>query len=339
LKVRSILILDLGPYTSAAFASIAIAILCVIILKGIRFGIGTQVGLMLLVLFGLNCVSVGGATAWWKELAPAELHGQANAAPPLQDIGTALVFVFLAYGGWSDAATLSSEMRDARRGIVWAMLGGLGMVTALYLSANWAYLQVLGVAGLAHSEAPAADLMFHVFGRWGRVLIVVVVSITSISVMNALLIAGARTTYAACRDHPGLAILGTWDFSKGTPAHALVAMGVVALLLVGFGTYTRGGFSTMLAYLSPVSWLFLSLSASSLIILRIKEPDANRPFRVPGYPITPILFVLSSAYIFSSSLVYVKTGAIAGLGVLVAGWMTGEGLRIRVRVKSSKSKD
>jgi amino acid transporter len=293
---------------------------------------------MLLVLFGLICVSVGGATAWWRELAPAELHGQANAAPPMQDIGTALVFVFLAYGGWSDAATLSSEMRDPRRGIVWALHGGLGMVTALYLSANWAYLQVLGVTGLAHSEAPAADLMFHVFGGWGRVLIVVVVSITSISVMNALLIAGARTTYAACRDHPGLEFLGTWDFSKGTPAHALVAMGVVALVLVGFGTYTRGGFSTMVDYLSPVYWLFLSLSASSLIILRAKEPLTNRPFRVPGYPFTPIVFVLSSGYIFYSSLAYVKTGALAGLAVLTAGWMMGECLRIHAQFKSFKSK-
>jgi amino acid transporter len=314
-------IIDLGPYTSAVFASVAITALCIVNLKGIRFGIGTQVGLMLLVLFGLICVSAGGLDAWLTGLVPEAKARTATA--PVRDIGTAMVFVFLAYGGWSDAATLSSEMRDEKRGIVWALLGGLGLVTALYMSANWAYLQVLGVEGLAQSEAPAADLMYRVFGSAGRVVIVIVVSITSISVMNALLIAGARTTYAACRDHEGLSFLGAWDGEKGTPAHALIAMGVVALGLVAFGTITRGGFSTMVDYLSPVYWLFLTLSASSLIILRRKAPDVARPFRVPGYPATPIIFALSSAYILYSSLVYVTTGAFAGLLVLVAGSVLG----------------
>jgi basic amino acid/polyamine antiporter, APA family len=196
----------------------------------------------------------------------------------------------------------------------------------------------LGVAGLAHSEAPAADLMYRVFGSAGRVAIVIVVCITSISVMNALLIAGARTTYAACRDHPGLSFLGTWDGGKGTPVHALVAMGLVALILVAFGTVTRGGFSTMVDYLSPVYWLFLTMSACALVVLRFRAPDVQRPFRVPGYPLTPVMFAIGSAYILYSSLVYVSTGAFAGLIVLVAGSVLGTLLEFRKQRRSATPK-
>jgi amino acid transporter len=115
-------------------------------------------------------------------------------------------------------------------------------------------------------------------------------------------------------------------------------MGVVALGLVAFGTITRGGFSTMVDYLSPVYWLFLTLSASSLMILRRKAPDVTRPFRVPGYPATPIIFALSSAYILYSSLVYVTTGAFAGLLVLVAGSVLGAVLGLHKNVAADTPK-
>ena len=310
-------VVNFGPYSSAGFGTAAILTLTLLNLKGIRLGIGTQVGLMILVLFGLVCVGFAGA---WEAS-----HGHASATPFVHvgpdrtDIGAALVFVFLAYGGWSDAATLSSEMRDARRGIVWALIGGMSIVTVLYLLANWGYVRVLGLDGLAGSQAPAADLMLRAFGKPGELLIVAVVAVTSISVMNALLIAGARTTYAAARDVPGLTVLGAWDSERGTPAHAVIAMGCVALLLVGFGTLTRGGFATMVDYLSPVYWCFLSLSGAAVLVLRWRYPDTERPFKVPGYPLIPIAFVASSLYVLASSLDYVRTGAWVGVLVLAVG--------------------
>ncbi len=194
--------------------------------------------------------------------------------------------MFLAYGGWSDAATLSAEMRDARRGITRALITGMSIVTALYLLANWAYLRGLGLAGVAASQAPAADLMLRAFGPAGRALIVAVVAVTAITSMNAILIAGARTTYAAARDTGGLGALGEWHVVRGTPAWAIVAISTLALLLVGLGTWTRSGFATMVDFLSPVYWFFLTLSGAALIVLRRRFPDAPRPFRVPGYPWT-----------------------------------------------------
>jgi APA family basic amino acid/polyamine antiporter len=196
---------DVGLYGSAALAAATIVLLAAVNLAGLRFGIGTQVALLFVVIAGLVCV---GAAAVWLAITgqpprpSTELVAGAPAAAPLASVtvGTALVYVFLAYGGWSDAATLSAEMRDRERGMMRALIGGMGIVTILYVFVNWAFLRGLGRDGFVGSNAPSADLMRYVFGVPGELAIVAVVAVTSITSMNAILIAGARTTYAAARD-------------------------------------------------------------------------------------------------------------------------------------------
>ncbi|TDP13039.1 amino acid/polyamine/organocation transporter (APC superfamily) [Roseateles asaccharophilus] len=306
----------LGPYANAVLAAGLILLLTALNLAGVRVGLGTQLGLMSVVLGGLALL--GGAGVSLGDMPPQTPLSTAGATP---DWGTAMIFVFLAYGGWSDAATLSAEMRDAKHGIARALLIGLALVMGLYLLANWAYLQGLGLAGLAASEAPAADLMRAAFGRGGELLIVGIVTLTALSVMNAILIAGPRTTYAAARDLARELHLGKWNAKRGTPTAAVLATSGVALALVGFGAATRGGFSTMVDYLSPVYWFFLCLSGAAVIVLRRREPDAPRPFKVPLYPLLPLLFVGCCAYLLYASLVYVKAGALVGVAVLGGGAM------------------
>ena len=162
--------------------------------------------------------------------------------------------------------------------------------------------------------------MLRVFGRSGQILIVLIVAVTSITLMNAILIAGARTTYAAARDAgASLKHLSGWNAARGTPPAAIIAIAGVALVLVAFGTYTRGGFSTMVDYLSPVYWLFLTLSGFAMIVLRRRYPDVRRPFRAPFYPWLPIAFIATSVYVLYSSVAFVRVGAIVGLAVLSLG--------------------
>jgi amino acid transporter len=98
-----------------------------------------------------------------------------------------------------------------------------------------------------------------------------------------------------------------------------VALAGFTLVLVALGAWTRSGFSTMVDFLSPVYWFFLALSGAALLVLRRRHPDAPRPFRVPGYPWVPLAFMGTSAYMVYASLAYVRVGALAGIGVLLAG--------------------
>ncbi len=307
----------LGAYGSPLAAMLAIVALAAVNLAGLRAGMGTQVGLMVVVFAGLIAVGFAGVAIALQGAAPVAPARSGNPSAP--GLGTALVFVFLAYGGWSDAATLSAEMRDPRRGITRALVAGMAIVTALYLFANWAYLRGLGLAGVAGSNAPAADLMQLAFGPAGQAAMVAVVAVTAITSMNAILIAGARTTYAAARDTGGLGALAEWHRDRGTPAWAIIAISAVALLLVGLGTWTRSGFATMVDFLSPVYWLFLTLSGAALIALRRRFPDVARPFRVPGYPLLPFAFMATSACMVYASIAYVRIGTVFGIVILLVG--------------------
>jgi amino acid transporter len=233
--------------------------------------------------------------------------------------GLALLFVLFAFSGWSEISTLSAEVRDARRGMVKAMVAAILTITLLYLLVNWALWRGLGIEGLAASRTPASDLIALAFGDHAGLVTAVAVAMATLTSIHATIIVGARTTYACASDWPVLARLGRWDDQLGIPVRAMLAQSAFALLLVGLGTYTRNGFATMIDYTSPVFWLFLSLSGFAVILLRIRRPDLPRPFRVPLYPVLPLVFVAGCLFVFWSSVEYVRLGAMAGVGVLVLG--------------------
>jgi amino acid transporter len=272
-------------------------------------------GLLLLVVAGVVAVSKFGAAQ--QVAAPAPAGG---AAPfSLAAVGMAMVFVLLTYGGWNEAAYLSAEVKSGPKGMLWALLGGIGLITVIYLLANSALLLGLGLPGMAGSQAVAADLMQRAGGEtWAKVLSVLVV-IAALSTVNATIFTGARTNYAFGRDFGLFAPLGRWRAGAETPANALLAQGVIALVLVFIGGIWKDGVRSMVDYTTPVFWLFFLLTGLSLIVLRSRDPGAPRPFRVPLYPVTPILFCLACLYMLYSSLAYVRLYALGGVAVLAAG--------------------
>jgi amino acid transporter len=167
--------------------------------------------------------------------------------------------------------------------------------------------------------------MARAFGANAALIIALAVACAAITSINATIIVGARTTYAAARDFPALGALGRWDAGRGIPAAATWTQGAMGLALVALGAWTRNGFQTTVDYTFPAFWLFLSLSGIALIVLRVTRRDAPRPFRTPLYPLTPILFVASSLYMLWSSLAYIaslpnaRIGAWVGVGVLALG--------------------
>ncbi|MGL5922076.1 APC family permease [Chroococcidiopsis sp.] len=316
-------ILPLGSYSSAIYAALCIAILTGLHIMGVRQGKWTQNILTLVEILGLLLVIVAGLITVAKT-APVPNGAPTNGSSAF---GLAMVFVLLTYGGWNEAAYISAEVQDARRNMVKTLLLSISIIAGLYILVNFAYIHGLGIAGVANSKAVAADLMRQVFGEGGAKLISFIVAITALSSINATIFTGARTNFALGQDFRSFSVLGQWSDRRHTPTNALLVQGAIALALVLLGTITHEGekgFETMIAYTSPVFWFFFLLSGITLFVLRQREPNTSRPFRVPGYPITPLMFCAICAYLLYSSITYASSqaysiGAIVGIGVMVVG--------------------
>ncbi len=308
----------LGPHGPSWYAALTLQALTAFNLKGLYTGqsadyamTGLEVGGLLIVFAAGVALAVAGA--------PPQVPDSAMPAGIPGGFGLALLYVLFAFSGWSEVATLSAEVRDARRGMLHALVAAIVVITLLYLLANWALWRGLGIAGLASSRTPASDLIARAFGDWAGVLTALAISMATLTSINATIVVGARTTYAAAADWPRLAVLGHWNTSRGIPVAGIVAQGAMGLLLVAFGTWTRDGFVTMIDYSSPVFWLFLSLSGLAVLVLRWRRPGLPRPYRVPFFPWLPLLFVAACLFVLWSSLAYVKAGALAGLAMLAIG--------------------
>jgi amino acid transporter len=227
----------------------------------------------------------------------------------------------LAYGGWSEISTLSAEARDGRKGMVRALIASVLLISGLYIAVNWALLSGLGFAGLSASEAPAAELMSRAFGPWAGPLIATAIVIAVATSINATILTGGRTLYACARDWLDLAGLSAWTGDRGGPRAAIWLQSLIALILVGVGAWLGEGFEAMVDFTSPVFWIFMTLSGLAVIVLRVRQPDLPRPFRVPLYPLPPIVFTFSSALmglsasVYAAGLVSVDAGETSPFGV------------------------
>jgi basic amino acid/polyamine antiporter, APA family len=309
-------VLPLGGYSPAIYAALLVVALTGVNIIGVREGTGTQkllaslevIGVLMLIVVGLALVS------------PAPVPAAAPAAgPSAGSFGLIMVFVLLTYGGWNEAAYVSAELQNPQKNIVRGLLLSILAVTVLYVLVNLAYLRALGVSGIAQSQQVAADVMRIPFGELGATIISVFVAISASTTANASVFTGSRSSFALGRSFSPFARLGHWNPGTGTPVNALLVQGGISLALVFLGALTRNGFQTMVDYTAPVFWFFFMLTGVSLFVLRKKEPAAQRPFRVPLYPVTPLLFCLTSAYLLYSSLAYTGVGAMVGVVVLIVG--------------------
>ena len=308
-------IAPLGAHGAAWWAAIVIALMWAVNAFGLRVGASAQGWLTALEVGGLLLVAAA-ALAIGAASAPAAVAAAPAPPPSPAAFGLAMVFVLLTYGGWNEAAYLSAEVRD-RRAIVRALVLGIVLITALYLVVNWAYLSGLGFERMAKSDAVAADLMRAAFGPVGDTAISLIVAVSAITSINATMIVGARTHYAAGHDWPALRALARWD-ARGTPARAMRLQNLTALALVALGAALGDGFRAMVEFTAPVFWLFFLLCGIALFVLRVREPGRERPFRVPLYPLLPALFCASCAYMLWSSLSFVYSRSLGGVN---AAWI------------------
>lgn len=307
----------LGPYSPALYASLVVAVLTVINIVGITFGTSLQKALLALQFAGLLLVIMVGFFVTPSSAALAELP--ATGGGTTTTLGLAMVFVLLTFGGWNEAGYISAELRAGSRKMVQVLVISILIITAIYLLINGAFIRVLGMDRVAASDAVGVDLMRVTLGEPGVFLIGVLVALAALTSVNATIFTGARTNYALGRDFKAFAWLGRWHNRTSSPINALLAQGVVALVLIGLGSMTRDGFQSMVDFTAPVFWFFFLAIGVSLMVLRRKKPHVPRPFKVPLYPITPIIFCGSCAYLLYSSLMHTGVGALVGVAVLLLG--------------------
>lgn len=312
-------VIHLGPYSTALWAVGIVLLLTLVNIAGIHASASVQTIMIVLEVIGLIGMVIAGfmMTAPEATAAPAAF----SSTPPLGLMGLAMVFVLLTYGGWNEAAYIGAEVKGGPRAMVRVIVISLAIIALIYLLINAALLHGLGIKGLAESKAAGATVMESVFGVWGQKAIGLIVALAALTSINATMVVGARSNYALGKDWKKLSFLAQWEGNKGSPTLAYLIQSAIALALIGFGTLQADGFETMVEFTAPVFWIFLFLVGVSLFVLRFRDKGRERPFRVPLYPITPIIFCLSSAYLAYSSITYAasKNAAHVALWVMIAG--------------------
>ena len=306
-------VFPLGAYSTAVYAAVVVAGLTLLHVAGRPKTAFAQNVLTSFEVLGVLLVAVVGL------FGPSAPAATGTSASTPAGFGLVMVFVLLTYGGWNEASYVSAEVHEPGRNMVRALVLSILIVTTLYVVVNIALVRGLGFAGLAASKAPAADLLQRTTGRATAVLVSVMVVVATLTSINATIFTGARSAYAVGRDFRPFRVLGRWHAGRQAPVNALVVQAIIALLLIGVGALTRRGFETMVEYTAPVFWTFILLAGIALFILRRREPTRPRPFLVPFYPLTPIAFCATCAYLLYSSLAYTGFGAFLGVAVVVTG--------------------
>ena len=307
---------NISNYSASIYAGLAIILSTGLNIIGIRQGKQAQNWLSALKILGLVLVVLAGLIFAFSFAPTQPLQISSNTS---SNLGLGLVFVLLSYGGWNEAAFISAELKNAKRNMLHSLLWSIGIITAIYLLINFAYLQGLGVTAMANSKAVAADLMRRVLGEPGAIFISLLISISTLGALNATILTGARSNYALGQDFSLFSFLGKWNNSTNTPTNAYLLQGAIACSLVILGSITRKGFETMVDFTAPVFWFFFLLVGVSLFILRLQDKQIYRPFNVPLYPLTPIIFCLTCGYLLYSSIAYTGIGALVGVAVVLAG--------------------
>lgn len=306
-------LVPLGTRSATWYAILTVIFITGVNVLGIRQGRWAQVTLALATCLGVLLVAATGLLGSPEVPLAAAATGSIAGTPAF---GLAMVFVLLAFGGWNEAAYVSADV--SRRNLVRALVGGIGAITVIYLLLNLAYVRGLGLAGMSESKAVAADLVERMAGPGLAALTSAIIAVAALSTMNGTTITGGRSHFALGQEISAFRRLGQ-NTSAGTPRNALLAQGGITLLLVALGALTRDGFVAMVEYTAPVFWFFFFLVGVSLFVLRRRDPARPRPFRVPLYPLTPLIFCGVCLYMIRSSLAYTGWGALVGVVVLVAG--------------------
>ena len=309
------LFLPLTPAAGKALGIGMLAGLAFVNVRGAKQGAGVQNTFTILKVAGLAgligaaALTGAGDLSNLTPLAPERLSGSLLTA-----IGLAMISTLFAYDGWQFVSLLAGEIRDPGRNVPRSIIVGVLVVMALYVAANLAYISVLGQPRIAGAERVAADAMQAMIGPAGATLIAAVILCSTFGAISANVLAGPRVLFAMGRDgllFPGLARIH--------PRHDTPSTAIWALALWSGVLTLTGGYEHLITMSGFANWIFFTMIVVSVIVLRRRHPEWVRPYRVTGYPVTVIVFVLVSSVFVLNTLVESPRSSLMGLGLLLLG--------------------
>jgi APA family basic amino acid/polyamine antiporter len=232
----------------------------------------------------------------------------------LSGVGLAMIGVLWAYEGWQYLTFSAGETLDPQRTFARGLILGTAALIGIYMLANVAYLAALGPQHMAQSERVAAEAVSATFGPGAGKLIAAAILVSMFSAANGVTLTASRVYYAMAHDGVFFRGLGEVHARFGTPSLAIAWSSLCAMVFAATGTFEQ-----LLTYVVFAGWLFYALGAASIFVYRRRHPDWPRPFRVPGFPVTPILFILSALAIVGNTIVSQPTRALVGIIVVLIG--------------------
>ena len=309
---------ELVPVSGWTAKLVSVAVIVVLMALNVRGtrqsadvqNITTAIKVGAILVMGIVLLGAGsGLSATREALWPEAFTGSVLAGAL-----TATIAVLWAYEGWQFVTFSAGEVKEPQRNFPRGMMIGTAALIFIYCFANIAYLAALGPAGVARSSTVAADAVGAIMGPVAGKLIAAAILISMFSAANSILLTAPRVYYAMARDRIFFRRLGEVHPRFGTPAAAVIVQALWAMALALSGTFEQ-----LLTYVVFSGWMFYALGAASIFVFRRTRPDQPRPFRVPGYPFTPALFVLAAAVIVINTLITQPDYAVVGLLFVIAG--------------------
>ena len=306
---------DIAEYVNE-IAVILIVVLTLLNSSGVRHGGLTQnvltalkVSLLLLVVL-IPLVLV--------DMQPARLvqggFGNNSLGTTLQNVSDAMILCLFSYSGAYFVTHVAEEVREPHKSIPRAIIVGFLIVFGLYLLANVTYMSTISFVDVKSSEHIASDVMARALGPKGAVVTAFVIFCSAVGVLNAQLLNYPRIVFALARDGYFFRRIAKINERSRAPSNAIVLVGIIASIFA-----LSGGYVEILGYIAFVIHFFVCLAVLAVIILRIREPELPRPYKVWGYPFTPVAFLLISAVYLFNLIVTKPIAVMIGVGIVLVG--------------------
>jgi len=308
-------VIPLTPLAEKVSAVTAVAIITVVNIWGTRKSSDLQNWttfikvLLIVVICGILLFLGRGYSS-----IPAALWTEGLSGSLVSKFGLAMIAVLWAYEGWQFVTYCAGETLEPQKNFPRALVSSVLFLAGLYLLANFGYLVALGPARAAESDTIAATSIATVLGANAAKLVALTILVSVFSAINSVALTAPRVFYAMAADGLFFKKLAEVHPRFRTPAFAITVLGIWSAVLS-----LMGKFQELLNYTMFVAWIFYGLGAAAVFAYRRKYPDMPRPYLVPGYPWTPLIFVLAAAALVLNVIVSTPRNAFIGLGIVALG--------------------